>query len=1411
MRCRFMFTNGSRGRLFCSREMLFELISRLQVMPSFLDFILEFRTREKAATTAWFRLQDHHSRACAAPDATGLDQHCFRIQHAFNIIAAESGEEYKNYAWPLRHTTVYHSFDVALGTCFWLVIKGNKEMRERVMASSEPYTRSLSNAKKPIADLFEASLESHLLFLEWCTEGWAEYIDYLEERFRKQTTSVKAAPVDDLVKKIPKNPAYTVGGPVRRATGMSQSTQAPSFGGRVLSNLSRMTSGLSNRPTAATKLESPSTIQEQPCDDGSTAHEDSLEDIFSFEHTQNMLQLAEDIDTLCLVIGQNKKIMASLFERYTNLSSDEGLDGLTHKELIRAAISGFLPQLRILQEDLDTHEARAQVLLSGLQKNKDILFGIIQYGNMKVGEHFARSADASARTMEAWTADMHEIAVQTEGIAVKTERATISMLAITILTLVFLPATFVSTLFSSNIWDFSESTTWGDWKTNLPALQLFLTISLLLTASTLFFWGAFYRIPRCMPRRLAMCLARQGSRTLLPVVVSMLGETGIGRLGNSCGRWQLCKNVSILQPFELPGSGLGRGRRETIVWRPIKVVCAKHQCYTKVHIKCTLCSIMRNSPLAYGASFGPMSYIPHVALQTYWKKTRIEEVSKAYRPLVPVKVDAVTDLFLRIFSILVYIDRVQYIPTFFKHQISDAQLPITSIPEPLEAPVYKEVLSGIREHQWLFHPLVLNYALLTDISLEPQHILPFLDEEEITVGDAAHVHKIRVDEACNSLEGNQHRVYVLKQYKNEQNERLYRNESKALTTLQTRRNENIVGYYGSFIQNGTYNLLLEYANGGNLLEFFSNNPHPETPEDVHLFWNGLFGVLKGLHCVHESFQLRDGDESIHQDIKPDNIILSKGYSGSPYDFCPKLADFGHSHFRVGRAENTNEMGVDRHGNQTYGNRIPTQADIFSIGCVLSDAAAWVMFGPTGREAYFDLRVEAAKLVPNFEDPGHLGCFHDGVSRLGAVDAMHDKIRLSCLPEDKLTPEVLGLIETHMLIGEWEKRRSANNLYERFVQKSGLPKLRTTNSEFSGSVSPSDDQEGERFDDSTAFSAGTSPDHGDTFLRSPRSKYPPASPMLPPRPGPRPIQSNHSRNPSSASSAWSPTQGDSMEGLASASETRSPLEDAWSWYKQWKAQGPLNNDQHHRIIRRLNHSLVGRDHIFFVDNSSTMEEHSGMVIQAFTTLAKILTFEKEASISLIMDSNVNGKIHQGPRVSPLVRVLSKCIYSQMGCLIEDRFSNLIDQVVIPRLESRPARRNSASASSSENVKAPDPISLVVFTDGKWGVDSNGAVGLQTPIKRLIDYIKEEKLKRTQVMVEFIRFGDSPEGKRHLEYLVDFGKSQECDIVDTTPATGDICSMLIGSINPSRDSIQALVQIPPVSLSQAGGGGLGLYAQ
>jgi len=69
-----------------------------------------------------------------------------------------------------------------------------------------------------------------------------------------------------------------------------------------------------------------------------------------------------------------------------------------------------------------------------------------------------------------------------------------------------------------------------------------------------------------------------------------------------------------------------------------------------------------------------------------------------------------------------------------------------------------------------------------------------------------------------------------------------------------------VGFYGSFTQNGTFNLLLQFADGGTLLDFYQKAAPPREVGDIRQFWKNIFAVMKGLHRVHQSvLSYEDGE------------------------------------------------------------------------------------------------------------------------------------------------------------------------------------------------------------------------------------------------------------------------------------------------------------------------------------------------------------------------------------------------------------------------------------------------------------------------------------------------------------------------------------------------------------------------
>ncbi|KAK2616532.1 hypothetical protein QQS21_000575 [Conoideocrella luteorostrata] len=544
--CRFVFlrTFNHRERMCCTFSQLTYLFSYHQVMPSFLDFCFELRSREDPLSTTLFRQEDYIGQRYVGTSLEHLGRSGTRLQHAFNILGFDEKSSH-DYNWPLRYITVYHSFDIKLGRSFWIIIKGDGAMKERITTSTRKSQKEDPCAMKTPTGAFVASLRAHLLILEWCTHHWNDYIDYLDFRSKEPSAAVTLSPVSEIAKEFPDNWAQLrrassiATGRSRRATGLSQHTGngessiMPKLLTRLSDGLSRMAPGLSAQARPPMQQSLPGAGSSQTPAQPENERHVQLEDIFTFNKLQTLHKLSSEVDKANMIIEQNKRILVLMREKYKALSESDDFKSLFDFKSCEADFIDFLHQIRNLESDLENHQTRLRTLLRKLEKDEALFTGVLQYQSMQTGEFFAKSADTSAARMEEWTIKMHDIAA-------RTEQETVAMSVITFFTLVFLPGTFVAvrygipitgtvatsiltrsqTFFSSNIvkFDNSKSGNFGDWELQMSALKLFLTMSLPLMFITLFVW-AVLRTYAGRKRRVKLALAE------LPLIEKPKGTT----------------------------------------------------------------------------------------------------------------------------------------------------------------------------------------------------------------------------------------------------------------------------------------------------------------------------------------------------------------------------------------------------------------------------------------------------------------------------------------------------------------------------------------------------------------------------------------------------------------------------------------------------------------------------------------------------------------------------------------------------------------------------------------------------------------------------------------------------------------------------------------------------------------------
>jgi hypothetical protein len=159
---------------------------------------------------------------------------------------------------------------------------------------------------------------------------------------------------------------------------------------------------------------------------------------------------------------------------------------------MQAPLSRFVRQVSSICYDLQNHVDRFETVSKQISEYKDLLYGIMEYQSMQASKAFALEARASAKRMEDMTEKMQDMTL-------KTTLETVLMRIITVVTVFFLPGTFVCTLLSTSIVTFeAKDSSISSGATSLGALKLFFCITFSLMFATfgvgyvLYWWALRY-------------------------------------------------------------------------------------------------------------------------------------------------------------------------------------------------------------------------------------------------------------------------------------------------------------------------------------------------------------------------------------------------------------------------------------------------------------------------------------------------------------------------------------------------------------------------------------------------------------------------------------------------------------------------------------------------------------------------------------------------------------------------------------------------------------------------------------------------------------------------------------------------------------------------------------------------------
>ncbi|OTA94293.1 hypothetical protein M434DRAFT_384027 [Hypoxylon sp. CO27-5] len=1193
----FLQSATSRSALGCTKEQLMFLLSYYQVMPSFLDFLLTFRVRGTPVAHAQFRHENYLGKNSPELVLPQFRRSGIQIQHAFNLLSVEQASDpcEKN-QWPLRQVALYHSFDGTNGRCFWIILKGNELMARRIFSATEQHRQLKAQEITSPETSFAASLQVQMIMIEWCSENWAEYIDHLEKEVATSSVEGKAAPVDKMTSSTG---IETMHSPRSTNTWGSQAGSSPINPRRrmfprsssnllaVFRRLSRLKSGMptTSQDETIEDVEAKPSLEEEENNEGDKLSD--LERDFPFKKFQRLSLLTQELDQALVVIEQNKGVLNAMDEHYLSVSKSHGFTAHMKTNLCDSDLMTFRTKIQSIERDLDIHYSRLQALSRALENDKTLFTTLLQYKSAKVSDYMTRK--------------MHDIAV-------RTEQETLSMHVITIFTLIFLPGTFIATLFSSGVFHWDDDGSLGsDWVIRKNALKLFFSVSLPMMAIILSAWSLLYLYMR---RK-----RHQAESNLLTLALYLRVRNWSTLLYFA---WPISSQLSSSPNYRDNQTGfmtqMRRARRAAarLSKSPPNYTSARNNGPFEEFFR--IVDEQANQHIER-FSDNDQKFVPLPVLYEYWTRPRISKILNAFHPPLSFNIDTIRDSYIRTFSTLVYCNRVADFHNFTHYNLNDNRLPLEKRPGEWKGSFFDSLFNKISLHQWLFFPLIFTHAHLEDRYLDPRQILPItklerLSHDRITQGDAAIIQKITIDSSCNFLvpqnekDGPMTDTFVLKKYHRPKFSKYYEREIKALRMLKNSSPPNVIKYYGSFRQNGTYNIILEYADGGDLAEFLRRTRSPKGVE-VQEFWESLSPCFRGLHCVHHLMDIDGKVNGIHEDIKPENILLFKGLSGSHYDFVPKIADFGlFTHVRESKANSSEATGLDQVGNQLYSNApnmINTRADIFSLGAVLSDVCAWIKGGHEEIISYLNRRRAYHQSMRTFRGNDYEGCFHDGVSRLSVVDDMHAIIREHCQSiNDNITPRIIDIINKHMLLANANDRYNAKQLEEKFQQVFDTPNNEKPNVPL------------------------------DILISDPQVMTEPECLSL------AKLGEIFGRRQSVAgSTASSPT-----------ASTRIVQE----------------------LVSELKVNVPDRHHLIFIDDSTSMKEHAKSVEEVFPALLYLTRQLEGHKVELSFASNP-GCLHRRRRSKKLIRLVANQQYQRMPHTMEVRFAGLVDKAITPHLPNR----------------------------------------------------------------------------------------------------------------------------------------------
>ncbi|KAL8919648.1 MAG: hypothetical protein Q9208_006680 [Pyrenodesmia sp. 3 TL-2023] len=481
------------GRLFVKEHEA--ALDLLDLEDDAEDFILSFGERHFADDfySPGFRQRTYLASTEHRPESSSGITKSKGFQICYSLKSVEPSD---TDGWSIRQCAIHHTFDLTAVGMTWAVVKGDDLMKRRIESATGDGGSFQTVDFHSVERAFDTSLRTHLLFCDWSTEHWRWYVNSLEEKFQDMTGRALSAPINaeqfrmrsrtnTQMTAISKQSMFD-----RIRTPKSHQETIPSISTLQPSSPRTWT----NPETGYVQPQPPPDDEDDDADDddvqkkplGSNPNnpDDETHD-FSFGKLRKVHAIAGKANEALLVLKQNIVVLSQLKDYYSMIPQRKKFPRDLANSC-RDGIDDFEFRVQGVINDMHVQILRLETMLNLIEDRKTLLHSILNYQNTQANKR-------STHSMVTMTEDMNEIAR-------KTKIETVSMKVITLVTLFFLPGTFISvgriflsTLMSTDVFEVDyKGRSQENPYAQLSPWQIYLALSLPLTAVTLLVWAMFH-------------------------------------------------------------------------------------------------------------------------------------------------------------------------------------------------------------------------------------------------------------------------------------------------------------------------------------------------------------------------------------------------------------------------------------------------------------------------------------------------------------------------------------------------------------------------------------------------------------------------------------------------------------------------------------------------------------------------------------------------------------------------------------------------------------------------------------------------------------------------------------------------------------------------------------------------------